>query len=278
MKKNLLIFALGAGVVALATGFTMLHPTGIAFETGSPYDGSDCSNCHGGGASIPNANLVASPAFGGSGTNLTYVPGTTYTITVTQSGYPYFGLDVETLNSTSATSAGNAGTMAALSSNCKSGSTPTNIMHRAPIASSASAQYTWVAPASGTAYLYAAVLGANGDGTDNGDQVVDLAYTLTPTSSAGIENYQQANTTQLSVFPNPSAGNFTVSYHLIEKAEVSVKLYNLNGELITELLNQTQNAGKQSMNVSLPASLAKGAYFVRLFVNQQVSTEKLIVF
>ena len=70
------------------TGSLVKSSSGINGYTGSPADGgATCINCHGGGSTIPQVTLTASPAF----VNNTYVPGQSYTITYQVSGYSYFG-------------------------------------------------------------------------------------------------------------------------------------------------------------------------------------------
>ncbi|MHB8261533.1 MAG: T9SS type A sorting domain-containing protein [Bacteroidia bacterium] len=180
MKKSVLLSLLiGVGCI-VASSFTVVYHTGEPSHTGSPVDGgSTCASCHGGGVT-PVGAITASPAFGGSGTSLTYTPGTTYTLTVTETANVDFGFDVEILNGNTS-SATDAGTMTAISSNCfVNGTGPTNITHNSWISISSNAQFKWVAPASGTAYLYASILGVNGDRSTGGDKVMTIADVLTP--------------------------------------------------------------------------------------------------
>ncbi len=187
MRKSFILSGiLGVGIV-IASGFGVASSSGYAYATGSPSDGGTCNGCHSGGSTTPVSSITASPAFGGSGNNLTYVPGTTYTISVKQTatGYPDYGFDIEIMNSNSASATTDAGTMTALSTtNCKNNGTgPTNVTHKARIATGTAATIKWVAPASGTAYLYAAVLGVNANGSTSGDKVTNVAYVLTPAAS-----------------------------------------------------------------------------------------------
>lgn len=188
-KSTILSLIIGGGVI-IASGFTAASSNGYAYATGSPSDGGDCSSCHSGGSATPVASITASPAFGGSGNNLTYTPGTTYTISVTQTatGYPDFGFDIEIMNSNSSSATTDAGTMTALSTtNCKNNGTgPTNVTHKTRIATGTAATIKWVAPSSGTAYLYASVLGVNANGGTSGDKVKDVAYILTPAATTPV--------------------------------------------------------------------------------------------
>lgn len=279
MKKKFILPGIVGLTTIIASGFMVVDSNGRPYYTGSPSDGANCSSCHSGGSTTPTASITANPAFGGSGTALTYVPGTTYTLSVIESGYSYYGFDLEIMNSNSASATTNAGTMTALSTTyCKvNGTGPTNITHKTVIPAATNATIKWVAPASGTAYLYAAVLGVNNNGSDNGDKVKTLAYVLTPASSTDVATHN-VNQVNLNVFPNPATDNVRITYTLREHGNVSIKLYNLNGELVSTLLNEMQDMGIQNTDAHLPEGLAKGLYMVKLSVNGQLSTQKLMVY
>jgi len=287
MKKRRLFFTaiIGAGII-LASGFTVVDSTGIANWTGSPVDGGagstgQCTNCHFGGAmGVPTLSLSATPAFGGSDTNLIYTPGTTYTITITSVGsYSAYGFNCEIINSQNTTGVSDFGTFGvAVSSNCKlfSASThyPSCASHKTP--STAPFSFLWTAPASGTGYIYTDVNGVNLDATTGGDQVSNVfSYVLT-SSVAGIQTHQN-NDINLSVFPNPATDRVSIAYTLKDKGVVSVKLYTMNGVYVADLVNETQGVGIQSTTANLPASLAKGLYMVKLAINGQGTTQKLLV-
>jgi len=263
--------------VVIASAFTVVDQNGKSGYTGSPRDGQNCSSCHLGSPNgVPTISITATPAFGAGNT---YVTGTTYTINVLVAGnYPTFGFDLEMLNSTTST-AGFAGTCTAITA-CKIKSS--NVTHTAPLAGGisnpATFTYKWVAPASGNVYVYIAGLGTNNNGNDgSGDQVATTSYTLTPASAAGIATHQSTET-NLSIFPNPATDQVRISYTLRERGNVSVRLYNLNGELVADLLNQTQDIGIQNTDAHLPEGLAKGLYMVRMTINGQASTQKLMVY
>ncbi|HEX7413411.1 MAG TPA: reeler domain-containing protein, partial [Bacteroidia bacterium] len=173
MKKKILVPIISGVAIIFLSASSVLHISGMANYSGSPVDGGattvgQCSGCHSGGSSTPTQAVTATPAFGGSGNNKTYVAGTTYTITLTPSGsYPMYGMNLEIINSqgtTAGTSVAMFGTFgAAVSSNCQIYSAATCAPYP-PCAShntaSASAfKFKWTAPASGTGFLYSNVLG-----------------------------------------------------------------------------------------------------------------------
>ena len=185
MKKVIVLAFAGAAII-VTSAFSVLHSSGMTLHTGSPYDGATCSSCHSGGSTTPTVTITANPAFG---TGNTYTPGTAYTVSVNCSGtYPKYGFDLEILNSTSSTSALDAGTFGTIvTSNCKKVVTsgqPTNITHTVASGSSNAATFSfhWTAPNSGTAYLYCAGLGVNNNGSTSGDKVKTASLTLTPSN------------------------------------------------------------------------------------------------
>ncbi|RFP65649.1 T9SS C-terminal target domain-containing protein [Hymenobacter lapidiphilus] len=119
--------------------------------------------------------------------------------------------------------------------------------------------------------------GANPDFTSAafpGTQAATLNVTatgltvITSTKSAAI-----ANALKFNVFPNPAAGAATVSYTVPGQQEVSVEVFNALGQRVRSLASGRQG-GLQQQNLS---DLASGAYFVKLQVGGQSTSQKLIV-
>jgi hypothetical protein len=274
--KFILFTVIGLGVI-LISAFTIVKPTGEEWRSNSPWDGSTCSACHSGGATTPTLNITASPAFG---TGNTYTANTTYTITATVAGsYMAYGFNLEIITTNATAGAKNAGTFGAvLSPNTQiyaHTSNPSTLSHSA--ASNGMYSFVWTAPDTGKAYIYFAGLGVNGDGSDGGDKVSTTSMTLTPTSSAGIASYSN-NDINLTAFPNPATDNVRITYTLKETGIVSVKLYNLSGDFVADLLNEKQDIGLQNANASLPTELAKGLYLIKLTTNGKQTTQKLMVY
>jgi len=282
MKKRSIILLLGATVVISVSGFTIINSDRMSANgtktayTNSPHDGAgDCTGCHGGGSATPVIALTAMPAFGPGNT---YVPGTVYMLSYKVTGYPKFGFDIELNNGNTTTSMG-AGTNTALT-NCKitanpySGGYPANVSHTAPIVSSSSATWHWTAPASGTVYIYSVGLGVNGDGSTSGDKMGQYNLVLTPATTTGISDYKD-NLFNLVVYPNPAADLIHLTYNLNQASDVSIKIYNIKGQLAASLLDKKQDIGEQSLDANI--SLSKGIYTVNLNVAGKQTIKKLIV-
>lgn len=284
MKKIFIPLLAGVTIIT-CSAFVVVNSTGIQWWSGSPWDGGTgaagtCANCHGGGATTPTLTVTSSPAWNGAGTQYTYMPGMTYTITVQPGGsYPVYGFNMEILNSTSSTTAADAGTFgSAVTTNTKlfvSAGNPTTASHKTPSAATSPFKFTWTAPMSGNAYLYCDVLGANNSGTDLGDKVSAVtAYTLTA-SPMGVN--QVRHNTDMKVVPNPATDNLRISYNLSERGKVDLKLYNLNGEWVADLKSEMQDSGSQNVEARLPIGIAHGAYIVKLSVNGRETMQKLMV-
>jgi hypothetical protein len=276
------LFSAAIAVVGVS-GFTFINSnksqngSKVAY-TNSPHDGAgDCTGCHGGGSTTPVITLTATPAFG---TGNTYIPGTVYTLAYKVTGYPKFGFDIE-LNAGNATTAMGAGTNVAVT-NCKVTANPynqgypANVSHTAPIVSSSAATWNWTAPSSGIVYIYSVGVGVNGNGSESGDKMGQYNLVLTPAGSTGIVDYKENNTLfDLNLYPNPTKDNIHLTYNLDQPSKVSIKIYNIGGQLVASLLDKTQEMGAQSLDANL--SLSKGIYTVSLNVEGKQTIKKLIV-
>ncbi|MCK9613525.1 MAG: T9SS type A sorting domain-containing protein, partial [Bacteroidales bacterium] len=74
---------------------------------------------------------------------------------------------------------------------------------------------------------------------------------------------------ELTGYPNPFSENVTLNYNLPETGKVNLKVYNVLGELVNELVNQEQTAGKYT--IEFPGKdLPAGMYSFKLdFINQK---------
>ena len=278
-KKNSLFIIIGGLLISLSAFTVVVKSNGEKWRTGSPWDGTTCSSCHNGGASTPTVSITAVPAFGSGNT---YVAGTTYTITTTVAGsYAKYGFNLEILNSTALTAVKDAGVFGSvISANTQKYATtnlPTTISHSAP--ANGVFSFTWTAPDTGMAYLYCAGLGVNNDGATSGDKVVKTTLTLMNSLSSlnEITTYRP-DEINLNVFPNPATDQVQISYAINKHSDVSIKLFNLKGELVSDLLNESQNEGTHSLNKKLPPALDKGIYLLRLCINGQFTSQKILVY
>lgn len=267
MKKIITILTLG--IILLGSSAFIISSGGIVGQTGSPGE-STCSACHGGGGGTTNVSITSNPVFTGN----QYVPGQTYTITVTvsNSAFSKFGFDCEILNSSNA----NAGTMTLALSGVQlaNAGARKNATHTAP-STTGVFSFVWDAPTSGNATIYAAGNAVDGTGSTGGDKPGNTSLALT---ALGTDIRKEAIiSSQLTLYPNPSTNEFNLQYNLLEKGKVNIDLYNLNGQLITSILNENQSIGIHSVKSNLPMDLATGIYIIKLSIEGIVTTEKMFI-
>lgn len=80
-----------------------------------------------------------------------------------------------------------------------------------------------------------------------------------------------------SVYPNPSAGEFTIAYDLLKRADVTIAIYNMNGALVKSVTDtQGQYEGRYRLPVNLN-ELPNGIYVVSLINGDKQSVERLVI-
>lgn len=277
MKKKVFISLLSFFLVMLLTSVAVvLQDNGIAGYTGSPGE-SNCTDCHNSFALNSNGGSITistTPSLTGN----QYTPNTTYTVmvTVAKTGHSLFGFGTEILNSSNT----NAGTLAitnSTSTQLKSFGSKTNVVHQlngGAAAESKTFSFKWTAPASGNATIYASGVAANSDGSTTNDYVYNTSLSLSATTT-GIEDTFSDKT--LSIFPNPTSEYIYVNYTLTRPSSVIVALTNVNGETVVKWLKEAKNAGEQNERLDIPASVAKGVYFISLTIDGAITSKKMVI-
>jgi hypothetical protein len=81
--------------------------------------------------------------------------------------------------------------------------------------------------------------------------------------------------------PNPFRQLTTIDYSILRAAEVTLRIYDVTGRMVKELVNREQKAGMHTVTWEgkTPRSkeLATGVYFVRLCAGDEAATRKLIL-
>ncbi|MEE9441344.1 MAG: T9SS type A sorting domain-containing protein [candidate division Zixibacteria bacterium] len=75
-------------------------------------------------------------------------------------------------------------------------------------------------------------------------------------------------------YPNPFNPSTTISYSLPEQAHVSLKIYNILGQEIKTLIDETKPAGHHEIDWS-SGTAASGIYFYRLAFEDKILTKKM---
>jgi hypothetical protein len=77
-------------------------------------------------------------------------------------------------------------------------------------------------------------------------------------------------------YPNPFNPSTTISYTLAERSAVSLKVYDVLGNEVANLVNTTQEAGKQSITFDA-GNLASGLYIYTLNAGNFTSSRKMML-
>jgi hypothetical protein len=271
MKKSLLLVLAGLLVCILPSFNKKLSSSGEIGTAGAPGEGT-CTGCHSGGAAGTSISITAVPAF----SNNNYMPGQTYTVTITvsHSTQPAFGFDCEILTSSNA----NAGTMSNAGSGMQfaNAGSKKNATHTSPKSGSGSASWTfqWTAPNSGNSIFYVSGNAVNLNNNFTGDSPTNTSMVLTPISTTNIKDLSP-DMSELRVFPNPSADICSVSYQISQDQQITINLFELSGKLVKNLVDEKQNAGSHTNIVDLKG-VAKGVYFVKISSEGNMIASKMI--
>ncbi|MHC1737089.1 MAG: T9SS type A sorting domain-containing protein [Ignavibacteriaceae bacterium] len=77
-------------------------------------------------------------------------------------------------------------------------------------------------------------------------------------------------------YPNPFNPYTTIRYALPQESKVTLEVYTVLGELVANLVNNVQPAGKYSVVLD-GSKLASGTYIYRLVANENVMTKKMVL-
>lgn len=82
----------------------------------------------------------------------------------------------------------------------------------------------------------------------------------------------------ITLYPNPTASQFTIKFDLIDETEAVLTLYNLQGSLVSQIFNGHLSSGTQQFDVgsSNLSSIANGTYLVSLQIGNS-SFNKLVI-
>jgi hypothetical protein len=257
MKKNITLAL--AAITIVSMSFDIMEPNGIAGYTNSPGE-KNCTNCHNsfalnsGGGSVK----ISCPTL----TNWSYVPGQTYSISVTvaKTGAKKFGLGFEALTSTNT----NAGTLTAgtgtKTANFASNSR-LNIVHTGTGNSGTDTYtftFTWKAPATdiGKVTFYCAGNAANGSGVA-GDYIYTTSQVVTSPSTVGIAE-KVSFSKEISIYPNPATDQLQILNTANQSELMNISIIDLKGALISTRENV------RSTEAIEVGSLKAGMYSLRI--------------
>ncbi len=115
-----------------------------------------------------------------------------------------------------------------------------------------------------------------GNTTDDEMMLIFCHFTDGPVPTS-LEEISLVETNNFKVSPNPYQAETNISYKLEKKSNVSLEVYNMLGERIISLVNDTQTPGyfEYPFN-SKDLGLTNGMYLVQLNIDGQTSTTKIV--
>jgi hypothetical protein len=99
------------------------------------------------------------------------------------------------------------------------------------------------------------------------------------TQIVGISDDESQVPTEFSLeqnYPNPFNPSTTLAYSIPKESQVSLKIYDVMGREVVELVNGRQTAGAYTVDFDA-ASLASGTYFYKLTADDFVSVKKMVL-
>jgi hypothetical protein len=112
-------------------------------------------------------------------------------------------------------------------------------------------------------------------------------YAYTATRDAGVFRTTSVTTTVAGIsralpdvfmlfqnYPNPFNPSTTISYSLPKRANVSLKIFNMLGQLVATLVDEQKDAGY--FQATWNATVSSGIYFYRLQAGGFVETKKMM--
>jgi PKD repeat protein len=113
------------------------------------------------------------------------------------------------------------------------------------------------------------------DSTTAGNNIYIDDINLTG-AGVGIDN-EIENTISFYLAPNPSNGQTTVNFTLVNKMPVKVDISDMLGRKIETLANSNYNPGEYKLSVGDKVNYSRGIYFVNLQVGDKIFSQKMLV-
>jgi len=103
------------------------------------------------------------------------------------------------------------------------------------------------------------------DGSFAYSEIIEIQFGVVPTKYVLEQNY-----------PNPFNPTTVISYSIPTASNVSVKVFDVLGNLITTLVNQNQEAGNYKINFN-SGGLSNGVYFYKIQAGSFIAINKMLL-
>ena len=112
------------------------------------------------------------------------------------------------------------------------------------------------------------------DGHPNRSRILSFSGFTTPLTK--IEKIQPESFRIGKPYPNPFNPSTRIEFSLDHEQDISLEVFGINGKLIETLIETRSFVGKHAINWN-PKNIAAGIYFIRMTVEDQFKTEKVIL-
>lgn len=113
------------------------------------------------------------------------------------------------------------------------------------------------------------------DGNTAND-VICRTFTPQPVAPSSINNATIPDIANVEIFPNPNNGEFTLQLNSAKTQEISIEVYNLQGQKVHGAVN-TYLPGAYVLPMNL-THLPQGVYYCRLASGNQLLTKKVVIY
>jgi hypothetical protein len=113
------------------------------------------------------------------------------------------------------------------------------------------------------------IIATNDQGCSSGDEItIDIR---------GVSTQNIKELEKFSIFPNPIISQSIIEYTLSEQSNIQIELINIVGQKVATIRNESQSSGDYQYNIgNYLSGKAKGMYFLRMTINGQTATKKLM--
>lgn len=108
-------------------------------------------------------------------------------------------------------------------------------------------------------------------------QVMDFRLTTSASTSVDAPLATPQTFTLDNNYPNPFNPSTTIQYTLNQEGWVSLKVFDVQGRLVTTIVEAMQRAKTYAVSFEAPADLPSGVYFMTLQVNGNVQTRPMVL-
>jgi methionine-rich copper-binding protein CopC len=254
-------------IIFTVTAFAHTTYTGYSGAPGSK--GSCASSCH--GASGGTVEISGFPS--------EYVPGQTYTVTISHNG----GNSIRQFNGSCRIGSGseNAGVIAAgTNTETYSATGETNGVHLSS-SNLNSATFSWTAPANGTGEVTLYIAGHQGAYAGANTELTlvssEFATDAEDDESQVIPNEFRLNDN----YPNPFNPTTSIEFELPRSSHVTIEIFNLLGQRVSKLTDEEYPAGSHRVIWNGMSSdghiVSTGVYFYRIVAGDFIESKKMLL-